>query len=364
LAIPDVLLSATTKILTYLSQVNPESVCKSVLLYDNRPTTECSIPPIWRQSLALATSLDLLSRITTKAGILNLLGFIAGSGTAVPSQLIPPIQTCDRSALGLTLQEYSYLWDGLDGTPFCKIRLNDGSINYSAIAQLQELYNDSNTTGTLGMIVQGYTDAIPWFNPTEMKNACSSKYTYDDMATGNAIQQVCGCYIALPPVGEFTSDERFRLQQNPECLPSCLSASVRYSVGGVAVPCQQSLCIVDQVNITGTTASISQVCPQCALRYECICYVHVNGQTLDNSTCSTVYTVSEKGEVTATINNKAPPLGSGIRSGFKTALRSKASFYGFIAVGVVFIVIVIVILLVMHLGPRTKANPIKPPQVL
>lgn len=167
--------------------------------------------------------------------------------------------------------------------------------------------------------------------------------------------ELCGCYISPKNAG-FSSDELTIFQQSPQCIPSCFAARVRYAAGGVAVPCQQSLCIVDDINVSGTTTTVSQVCPdRCSKRFECVCYIHINGKTIDNSTCNTVYEIAPDGKITDTIHNQAPSASTNV-SNFMSALTSKTAIITLIVITILITIGTFTLLILQHRRGQTRAK--------
>lgn len=350
--VPDAqLLGAMNKMLViYLPQNNRQAVCQIVTAYNGGDVGQCSpLPPTWTPSYSQTIAATTLhSASNDQANSVRLLGFIAQYGLAVPGSYpyVPAMVACDMATLGFTPLEYAYLWDGIPGKPFCQVKLPDGTVNYTPISHALDLLNNGGTAPAVSVMITQYQDALTSLDIGSMNAACQSMYTYSQMNIV-PLQELCGCYIGVPNTPEFTSDEKVLLAQNPQCIPSCLAAAVRYSVGGVPVPCQQSLCIADDINVSGSTTSISQVCPQCPKRFQCVCYVHINGRTLNNDTCNTVYTVAPDGTITNTIHNNAPSAGSGIKQAWDSFIRSPSSLI-FLAILVVIIAAVGFTLLILQ----------------
>lgn len=357
---PNGLLLSTmrTMLVGYMSENTPKAACQVVNNYGvPGPLVSCD-DPIWTPSYATARSATTLASITTQGQGLRLLHLIAQFGIAIPSRDIPAMQACP-DVLNFTVQEYSYLWTLDDVQPFCKVKVGDAT-NYNPISHVKILQGTSNTQDAVGVIINQYKAAITWLDPAKMRDACQIQFTYDDMQN-QPFLQLCGCYIAVPMSIEagFTSDEKQFLAQNPQCSPTCLNAAVGYvpGLGSTPTPCQQNICIADNINVTGDKTTIAQVCPQCPKRFQCVCYVHVNEQTLNNQTCSTVYVVDPQGRITETINNKGPPPGSGLKSAFEQLIHSKWALIVLAVAAGILTIAIIAVLISQHLHGRTKKGP-------
>ncbi len=338
---------------SYMPTANTTAVCQVVnSLNPSIPLTSCLL---WPPTVAAQQAALIMTGITTQVEALNLLQVIATFGTGVPSKDFPPIQAC-IDKINLDTLEYTALWNDTGASPFCKVKLSDGSINYAPISRVQDLLSTPRGTAAVSVIVNSYRDAISQIDVSSMKMACSTGIAYADLVPG-LLQELCGCYIDVQNVQQFTTDEKALLLQRPECTPSCLSAAVRYARGGIPVTCQQDLCIADQINVTGDSVSIAQVCPQqCPKLYQCVCYIHVNGQVLNNQNCNTAYIVNDKGQIVGAVHNQAESIAQGWRKGLRSLIERPVALIAFLVIAAVIAVVVLVILIVQHMRHRTPVR--------
>lgn len=292
-----ILRDVLTKIMvSYISVRNPRSNLAIIERFPSTKVTYSTDPNRWDTQYSRDISTQVILGITSQKQGLDLL--------TLTGEILPELRACPSSQLDLSLLEYAYLWS----SDYCKVLMPGSTVvNYSAISRFKEL-QVHDLQSAVDQITLGFSIAQPKINSDTMTTACSSTFSFDDMKI-QPYAELCGCYISIPwDSKQFTSDEKQIFQQHPQCLPSCLDARIRYIQGGNPVTCQQNLCIIDDVDITGTTTSISQVCNQCTKKYSCVCYIHVNGRTLDNSNCNTVYTVGPDGTITnTTVNGPGNP---------------------------------------------------------
>lgn len=350
-----ILLSAISKMfVSYLPANNQLAICNISQNYlSNVPT--CSPLDFWTIANCQQIASTIMSqKITTQADALKLLGFIGQFGVAISTAdpAVPAMQAC-TGVIDFTLVEYAYLWDAVGPTPFCRVRLDDGNINYSPIARVKEL-TGSSTSRAAQIIVDQYRANLQYFDATKFATECNTRMTYSDMV--GPLLDLCGCYISVQNVPEFSTDEKSFLTQNPECVPSCLAAAVRYKTGSTPRTCQQSVCIADQINVSGTSAAISQICSQCPKRYDCVCYIHVNGDLINNETCNTVYTVNDQGVITGTSQNKPPAPGAGVKSAFEAMISSPYTWAAFAGTALIIAIIVFVLLYKQYTANKTKVT--------
>lgn len=349
------LMSCLTQMLVqFMAQNTPKAACK--VLKANGLDTNCD-DPSWTRSKAVVESTNALASVTTQTQALQILTYVAMYGVAIPSQEIPSMRACTLDSF--TTVQYSYLWTVTPGRPFCLVNLGD-TVNYNPISHIVDLWtsNIPGVSDAVDIIINQYKGAISSIDPQKMKDRCHFSFSYQDMGT-DPYRQLCGCYVPVPDNAGFTSDEKQFLAQNPQCNPTCLQASVAFvkGVGGTPEVCQQDVCIADNINVTGTSTTITQVCPQCPQQFQCVCYVHVNGQTLNNKACNTVYVVNDQGQITETINNTAPKPGSGLWKAFEEIIHSKWSLIILGVVALVVAITIIAILISQHLKGRTKRGP-------
>lgn len=346
---PLILMSILAKAFTALSTTDTIAIENIIVAYDPKtayPHGE-SYKAWWREH-GLMAALDTMKTIVYYTEAIDLLGFV-GTYSQKMTMCEPEL---------FSLQEQAYLWAGIPKSAFCRVLLADGTVNYNPIAQLA-IYLQDVVSGAdvLDRIINGFQLAQLRINVDRMRNSCRASLSYEDMKTP-LLADVCGCYIAIP-TEQFTTDEQYLLGLNPECMPSCLSAAIRYVNGGFPIPCQQELCIADDINITGTSAKISQVCGQCNKRFECVCYIHVNGRLVDNQTCSKVYEVSKNGTITSTINNESPAIGSGLSRVWSEIFESTAGILALLAAGALVVVLIFALLISQHLRHRSPKTSFK-----
>jgi hypothetical protein len=336
---PLLLSSLHQMLVVYLPSREPLTLCRIITAYDpNGKNRTCTTENMgyWSTNGGMVAD-GYISQITTMDDGIRLLSI-----TGLNSQIL---QTCPYRDLELNLQQYIYLWSTTKSGPFCRVRSTDGSvITYDPITHVKDMQNATDVGPSVNYIIQAYADNLKYITVTDMNNVCSQSMTYSDM-TQEIFSSLCGCYINLP-TDQFSTDERQFLLNNPQCLPSCLQARVRYAPSGIPRTCQQDICIVDDVNVRGPTASIRQVCSQCSHQFECVCYVHanVNGQVQDTQACSQISNVSQAGNVTSTTHNGSSGKFSSLWTALKQAFRKKTVW---IVIGVIAVVLIAVIVTFM-----------------
>lgn len=352
------LLSAMSKmIVSYLPQQGANvTVCQIVTAFDPKPPVTRPTCDNWSSQYASGQAQDILTtKVKNQDDGLRLLGYIAQYGLPIYSKGIPSMQACSPQ-LDFSNLEYGYLWDGVGDTSFCRVRIpQDGTINYNPISRLQKLADDASTTNAVGIIISQYRDVVPLLHPDSMRQACSSLITYAQIKD-SALRPICGCYVEIQNDESFSSDEKIFLAQNPQCLPSCLTAPVRYTTGGPPIVCQQNVCIADDIDVTGTTTTITQICPQCTHTAECVCYIHINGSTINNSACGMTYQINDKGQITGSSENKPPAFGKGFRQAFEDLIGSRTGLIVLVVAAALIIIVIIIVLVVKHTRGRTSSK--------
>lgn len=295
-----------------------------------------------------------VTRLSTTAQAQRLLALIG--------KWSPYLQSCPQAAVQLSDSQYIYLWNVETG-PFCKVVPGDGQISYSSINQVKHLLTGAGPQGSdaVNSITQGFRANLNHITLLGMREACQATMQYSDMSQ-SALAELCGCYIAVPTVAQpngdliFTPVEQEFLEQNPQCMPSCLDAAVRYAPSGVPIPCNQNTCIANDLNVSGIETSISQVCTQCSNRFQCVCYIHLNGRNLENQGCNTVYEIDAQGKITGTSHNSPAPAGSGLKTMWQVLTHSK--YTKFVLIGVLLFTMILLggILLFRSLRGRTRVT--------
>lgn len=341
----------------YLPHQNPRAMCLVTHAYDpagwnNKEVCGPGSDDYWQeQGPSIAEGyIDQLPSMLAACTLLNFIGLNDSF-----------LQSCPYDALRLTDEQYIYLWNLPDNPlapnqPFCRVRTYDGTVYYSSITNIKHI-SDSPEIGELALsnIANSFLSNIAFIDGNNMTLACSSSLSYSDMVNNSSLQNICGCYVGLPPRGvEFSSDERLFLEQNPQCLPSCLSSTVKFvKQGGRPISCQQNICIVDNVNIVGEKTTITQICPYCVQPFECVCYIHVNGKSIQNKACNTTYQVDPTGKITATSTN-SPQTSQQFFSKLKDILiSSHAILFIILGVGLVVLIVIAAILISDHLKRKT-----------
>lgn len=201
-----------------------------------------------------------------------------------------PLTACSSSThlLAIDTPSLAYLWE----ITYC--RVNNGElINYGSVTDYPTFVDNPAYQLAAQAILNGFVANLRFIDSSSMENACQS-LSYDSLSVPEK-KNLCGCYTTLPPQ-EYVADEISATDQNPECLPSCLSASVRRVSGGQPITCNQSTCIIDNIVTNATNVSITNACPMCVKNKQCICYIHVNNVIISNeSVCKTTNTVSDVG---------------------------------------------------------------------
>lgn len=334
------LLGILHKILVqYLPDKDSLALCNTIHSFD--PSHNLHYPCVegerewWKQNGPEAAGQYILN-LTTDADGLKLLGF---AGTYDPL-----IQSCPFKDLNLEELEYLYLWNTPQG-PFCKVRTTQGEMYYTSIAHAKFMADIAIGQTPLQNIVQGFFVNLLHIDFVQMRNACKA-LSYDDMSN-SLLADLCGCYIALPqPETTFSSDERNFLELKPECTPSCLDARINFVSGQTPISCQQNVCIADHIDVS-THTTISQICNQCNHKFQCVCYIHVNGQLIDNKTCNTVYTVDGQGNITSTLKN-SPESAKNVISKWWDILKSSHRMILIVLVVITVLILLTIILLFVY----------------
>lgn len=304
---------------------------------------------VWWSTNATTIAQEYFAIASTSQSLaVGLLGFVGLYSTQ--------LQTCPTTEdLSFTDQEYSYLWNVTQTGPFCKVRTTDGQISYSSIARVKSLVSSPIGVGAINAITQAFRANLQWINVTSLQTACQSALNYGDMSD-ILLSELCGCYIQIPTTGgQFTTEEQQFLIQNPQCMPSCLDAAVRFTRGGPApIPCQQDVCIINDLNVSNITTSITQVCTQCSKQAQCVCYIHLNGRTLQDTACNTVYQVDNKGNITNTTYNSNSTFGSGILSALKSIIHSKITILAIVICLAILLIVIAGVLISHAVHGRTK----------
>lgn len=237
----------------------------------------------------------------------------------------PDLTGCG-SVLGLEDEEYVYLWQYTRAyagpgttTGFCRVLLPTGEVSYEAISRIKHLYNTAQFSDVLEYIAVSFRIAQTSLDSKAMLDHCGQSLTYKDMSQ-EPLANICGCYV-FPSEG-YTKFEIDALQQSPQCLPPCLSSEVGYVLGGVVVPCQQNVCVIDNIRVTGTDVKVTQACPQCSGHLQCVCYIHVNETIISQNACNKIVNVGQDGKVTSTKTNQDESVLSGLGKGWDAMWRN------------------------------------------
>jgi len=237
------------------------------------------------------------------------------------SQVITFPQDCQNLAGGdirvqLALDEYIYMWS----INLCTNIINDDrQIDYSFIPIFKSIVTQpqEDASKTIDLILTELDSHSSLIDSRPMTTTCNSTFTVNDLVIHPPIKDLCGCYMNVSPQ-TYSGNEIAFLNNSPACKPSCLSARIRYIVDGKDTPCNQSLCIVDNVNIVGLppgNIQVSQACNNCQRPGECLCYIHINGTTV-NTPCNSVYKVipssTPGGAATAVLVSTNQPQGSSL----------------------------------------------------
>lgn len=269
----------------------------------------------------------------------------------VSADIVPDSTACPYDAMGFTDEQYTYLWTTGE---FCKVVTTSGIVNYEAITRVKHLAQTGANPDAINNIITGFASSITYLSATLMKTYCTQTMSYDDM-TSPQLKALCGCYVNVPST--YSTSEKAYAQEHPECIPSCYDSTVRYVLGGYAQTCQQTVCIADSINVTGADVSISQVCPQCTGQFQCVCYIHVNGKTINNSTCGVVNDVDDQGNVTSVTTRTHPGAASGFANALKTFANNPGALWGTIAAVVVVLGLAITIAVVMAYRKKHAGMP-------
>jgi hypothetical protein len=159
-----------------------------------------------------------------------------------------------------------------------------------------------NQRGTFSPILQQACQVTPGACDTALIDVCAS-YTRDDLSVMPGILPFCGCYLLDVQYSRY--ETLYGLPR--ECDPLCARLDVVPGtiLNGLPQFCNQTVCIIDNVNIslTGTQAggfNFEQACGGCSGASSCVCII--SDVTLD-------YVNSRVGETT--ISNQCTGGGSG-----------------------------------------------------
>jgi len=201
--------------------------------------------------------------------------------------------SCSQGDLNLSPEDYARLWE----RKYCRVNLGS-TLNYKVIGDYAKWADDPVRQTAAQNVLQGFKAAETLIDPDGMEQDCQATMSYNSMKDPN-LSNLCGCYMTLP-IEQYTSEEVATMKDNPACLPSCLAAYIKRFEGGQQQNCNQNTCIIDNVVISGGTASISNDCPLCYKTKNCVCYIHVNNTIISGEeACQSTTEVGSNGNVTA-----------------------------------------------------------------
>lgn len=339
------LISSIYKILVlYLAVQQPLTIKAIYNKYDPNGQYSKYTEPSWWHGNAKMVAEQIYESVKSNNVGLSLLQIIAN--------VYPSVTGCSLATLMLSFEEYSYLWTTGN---FCSAA-PAGQINYEMISTVKSFLEAGPYDDAVSQMSQSLLINAQLIVTDTMTTACSSAFSYNNMSV-QEFANICGCYMT--PDKQFTGSEVALLTQHPECIPSCTDARVRRIVGGAPKTCQTDLCIADAINVSGTDKiSISQVCPQCPKRHNCVCYIHVNGNLINNDACSSTTYVDANGNPYSysPANGNNNPWYESLWSGISSAFGSKAFLFSILAAVILIIIIIMVVMLRRHFKDNPSAT--------